>query len=229
MRLLFIHGSGGSAESWHYQTNHFKKSIAVDLPGHPHGELLDTIDGCVDWLHDYVLKKDLRDLVLVGHSLGGGIALLYTLKYPERVKGIVTVGSGARLRVHPMTLEMLEKEVENPEHFGEFATQSLALIEKDVADVMARRTIENGPAVMLNDLRACDRFDIMDRLEEIQVPLLALCGDQDIMTPPKYSSFMVSSINGAKAEIIQGGTHMVFAEKPEEVNKAIEDFINEIE
>ena len=229
MQLIFIHGSGGSGESWRYQANHFKNAIAVDLPGHPEGELPDTVDSYVDWLHDYVLKMDLQDLVLVGHSLGGGIALLYSLKYPERLKGVVTVGSGARLRVHPMTLEMLEKEIETPGQFGEFAALSLDLVEKGFADVLKQRTIENGPAVMLNDMRACDRFDVMDRLGEIQVPLLALCGDQDMMTPPKYSSFMVNSIKGAKAEIIPGGTHMVLAEKPGEINRAIEDFLIEIE
>ncbi len=229
MQLIFVHGSGGSGEAWRYQVNHFKNAVAVDLPGHPEGELLNTIDGCADWLNDYIMKMDFQDVVLIGHSLGGGIALQYSLKYPGRLKGVVTVGSGARLRVLPMILEMLEKEVEEPAQFGEFASQPFESVEKGFAEVLTQKTLENGPTAMLNDLKACDQFDVMDRLEEIQVPLLALCGDQDIMTPPKYSRFMVDGIKGAKVEIIPGGTHMVFAEKPDEVNKAIDIFINEIE
>ncbi len=77
----------------------------------------------------------------------------------------------------------------------------------------------------LNDLRACDEFDIMNRLGEIGVPTLAICGSDDIMTPPKYSHRLVEKIPGARAVIIQGGTHMVFAEKPGEVNAAIDEFL----
>jgi pimeloyl-ACP methyl ester carboxylesterase len=48
------------------------------------------------------------------------------------------------------------------------------------------------------------------------------------MTPPKYTKYLVDRIEGARAVIISGATHMVFAEKPEEVNKAIEDFLKSL-
>ena len=79
---------------------------------------------------------------------------------------------------------------------------------------------------MLNDMKACDQFDIMDRAKDISTPTLAICGSEDVMTPPKYSQFVADSIPGARAVFIDGGTHFVFAEKPEEVNQAIENFIN---
>ena len=87
MQLIFIHGSGGSKESWFHQTQYFNGSIALDLPGHPQGNLIPTIDGYVEWLHKTVQNAGYRHLVLVGHSLGGGIALLYALKYPQDVAG----------------------------------------------------------------------------------------------------------------------------------------------
>jgi pimeloyl-ACP methyl ester carboxylesterase len=83
--------------------------------------------------------------------------------------------------------------------------------------------------VTLNDLRACDTFDVMDRLGEIRLPLLALCGDEDTMTPPKYSHFLAEKIPTARAVVVSGGTHMVFAEKPAEVNAAIDEFVREIQ
>ena len=85
--------------------------------------------------------------------------------------------------------------------------------------------MENGPAVTLNDLRACDEFDIMERLGEIRAPALAICGTDDIMTPPKYSQFLVDKLPDARAVIVPAGTHMVFAEKPEAVNAAIGEFL----
>jgi pimeloyl-ACP methyl ester carboxylesterase len=82
--------------------------------------------------------------------------------------------------------------------------------------------------VTLNDLRACDAFDIMDRVSGIRVPTLALCGSDDIMTPPKYSLYLAEKMPDARAVIVDGGTHMVFAEKPEAVNGAIQEFLQQL-
>jgi pimeloyl-ACP methyl ester carboxylesterase len=229
MQLIFIHGSGGSKESWFHQTQYFKGSIALDLPGHPQGNLIPTIDGYVEWLHKTVQKAGYRHLVLVGHSLGGGIALLYTLKYPEEVKGIITVGSGARLRVHPMYLEALEKAIKDPSKVENKTNPAFDFIDTELRAVLNRRSMENGPAATLNDMKACDQFDIMEQIAQINIPTLALCGDQDVMTPPKYSLYLASHMPKAKALVIEGGTHMVFAEKPLEVNRAIDEFLQSLE
>lgn len=228
MKLVFIHGSGGSKESWKHQTDYFKDSEALNLPGHPDGEALETIDECVEWLHEYFTDKGYTDLVIAGHSLGGGIALLYGLKYPEHVKGLIPVGSGARLRVHPQYLEELEKAIADPEGSPVLREGPSGLIDPELAETMARRSEENGPEVRLKDLLACDRFDIMDRLGEIDIPTLVICGTEDIMTPPKYSHFLADNMPKARAIIIPGGSHMVYVEKPEEVNRAIDEFLNEI-
>ena len=68
----------------------------------------------------------------------------------------------------------------------------------------------------------------MDRVHEIKLPTLVLCGSNDILTSPKYTKYLASKIEGARDVIIEGGTHMVFAEKPGLVNKAIEDFLNSL-
>jgi pimeloyl-ACP methyl ester carboxylesterase len=229
MKLIFLHGSGGCRESWHHQARFFADADAVDLPGHPEGELCTSIDAYVEWLRGYIQERAYRRIVLVGHSLGGAIAFLYALRYPDDLEGIISVGSGARLRVHPIYLKGLEKAIEKPELFEEFQATGRELIEPELAEILRRRGIENGPAVTLNDLRACDEFDIMDRLAEIRVPTLAICGSDDIMTPPKYSHHLVEKIPGARAVIVQGGTHMVFAEKPDQVNAAIDEFLQGLE
>jgi pimeloyl-ACP methyl ester carboxylesterase len=69
----------------------------------------------------------------------------------------------------------------------------------------------------------------MERIAEINIPTLALCGDQDVMTPPKYSLYLADHMPRAKALVIEGGTHMVFAEKPLEVNRAIDEFLQTID
>lgn len=228
MKLIFIHGSGGMKEAWYYQTKHFPDAEAIDLPGHPDGEPRTSVEGYVDWLRGYIYERGYRDVVLAGHSLGSAIAQLYALKYPEDLKGLILIGGGAKLRVHPMYLEMLEKAISDPRMLEGFMEIGWELIDPELKKVLERRALENGPAVFLNDMLCCDRFDIMDRVHEIKIPTLALCGSQDIMTPPKYSNYLAEKIAGAKAVIIDGGTHMVAAEKPEEVNQAIEDFVKSL-
>jgi len=228
MQLIFVHGSGGCGAYWHHQTDFFPGSVAVDLPGHPEGALLPTVAEYADWLDAYVEANGYRDVVVIGHSIGGAIAMLYALKRPAELRAIVLVGSGARLRVLPQMLRSLEKALDDPELFAELIRPAWQKVEPGLADALRKTSEQIGPAAFLNDLRACDRFDILDRLAEIGTPTLAICGSEDVMTPPRYSHFLASGIEGASAEIIQGGTHMVFLEKPAAVNRAIERFLERL-
>ena len=228
MKLIFIHGSGGCKEVWHYQTRHFPEADAVALPGHPYGEPCTSVDSYVEWLRGYIHDKGYYDVVLAGHSLGGAIAQLYALKYAEDLEGLILIGSGARLRVGTMYLETLKQAQSNRSIFEDFFHKSYELIEPELREVLQRKALEGDPAVLLNDMLCCDRFDIMDRVHEIKVPTLALCGSEDIMTPPKYTKYLASKIVEAREVIIEGGTHMVFAEQPGVVNRAIEDYLDSL-
>jgi len=228
MKLILLHGAGGCKESWKHQLEFFEEAEALDLPGPPEGEPYRTMDAYVQWLRDYNRGKGYTQVIIVGHSLGGGIALLYALKYPDEVLGIIPIGSGARLRVHPMTLETLEKAIDDPDSSTATEPPPNPLIDAELAEVMKRRRIENGPALILSYFRTCDNFDILDRVQEINVPTLAICGTEDIMTPPKYTQYMVEKMPNAKAVIIPEGSHMVYVEKPKEVNQAINEFLQEL-
>ena len=228
VKLIFIHGSGGCKEVWRYQTEHFPEADAIDLPGHPYGEPRTSVDSYVEWLRSYVRGCSYHDVVLAGHSLGGAIALLYALKYPDDLKGLIIISSGVRLRVGNIYLEMLEQAQSNPHILENYFNQSFGSITPDFREILQRRYLENGSAVVLNDMLCCDKFDIMDTVYKIKLPTLILCGSNDIMTPPKYSRYLASKIEGSKEIIIEGVTHMVFAEKPAVVNKAIKDFLNNL-
>jgi pimeloyl-ACP methyl ester carboxylesterase len=225
MKLIFLHGSGGCKESWQHQVRFFEDADAIDLPGHPEGEPCASIEGYVEWLRVYIREQGYGNVVLVGHSLGGAIAFLYALEHPGELDGIVSLGSGARLRVNPVYLEGLERAIAKPELFLDVQNTDKELIDPELAEILKRRGMENGPAVMLNDLRACDAFDVMDRVSQIETPTLAICGSRDIMTPPKYSHYLVEKMPNARVVVVDGGTHMVFAEMPREVNAAIDEFV----
>ncbi len=224
MKLLFIPGSGAGGEVWQYQTEYFADSEGIFLPGHPEGEPCTSIDDYVEWLRDYIHQQGYQDVVLAGHSLGGGIAQLYGVKYPDELKALILIGTGARLRVRPDILDGLRNMIGNQDAWRKNIGDPSSL-----ADPILRQAAEAklriGPAVQLNDMLCCDKFDIMPEIQNIKLPTLVLCGTEDEMTPVKYTKYLADHIAGATEVIIDGATHMVFIEKPQEVNQAIEKFL----
>jgi len=168
-------------------------------------------------------------VVLAGHSFGGAIALMYALKYPQELKGIIIIGSGARLKVHPMYLTPCEEAIGgDPHRWHEMIEEWYRRTPADYRMRIIERQKAVGPAVMLNDFLACDKFDIMDRVHEIKLPALIICGESDFMTPVKYANYLGTKVANSNVVIVPGAGHSVFAEKPEVVNKAIDDFLNGI-
>jgi pimeloyl-ACP methyl ester carboxylesterase len=229
MKLVFIHGSGAIGEVWHYQKQHFKGADAPDLPGHPEGKLCNSMEEYSDWLHGYIEQKGYKDVVLAGHSLGGGIALQYAVKYPGDVKAVILIGSGARLRVLPMIIEAIKGKLDDRQGWMDTLVVPLyATVDEKTRNLLMPGLTRSGPAAQLNDFLCCDKFDIMEKVSSITVPVLAVVGDQDNMTPPKYSQYLVKNMPNCRMEVIEGGTHLAFLEKPQQVNAAIEKFLKEM-
>jgi len=226
MRLIFIHGSGAYGGIWRYQIDHLSNSGAINLPGHLQGQTLNSVEEYVDWLKECIRKKGHKDVVLAGHSLGGAITLMYALKYPQELKGIIIISSGARLRVHPRYLTPLEEAIKgNIQEWYQVLEGMHRLIPEDYKREVIEQQKAIGPAVMLNDYLCCDKFDLMDKVQEIKLPALVICGELDVMTPVKYANYLGAKLTNSQVVIIPQATHLVFAEKPNAVNKAIEDFV----
>jgi pimeloyl-ACP methyl ester carboxylesterase len=91
---------------------------------------------------------------------------------------------------------------------------------------LARRRLLGGNAAALQaDFHACNAFDLMGRLGDLSVPALVLCGEEDKMTPPKYSRYLAGHLPDAELVLIPGTGHMVMLEAPEAVARAILDFL----
>ena len=128
MVLLFIHGAGGLSEEWICQTDYFNNSVAISLPGHYQGEPCSSIEGYVDWLRGYIRHQQYQDVILAGHSMGGAIALLYELRYPGQTKGLILIGTGARLRVLPAFLAQLEVMANDEDTWRRYVEDSYRLV-----------------------------------------------------------------------------------------------------
>ena len=225
--LLFLHGAGGTHRHWGRQIRDLGDVtlVALDLPGHGRsvGEGRQSVEGYADLVAKFMAALDLENPIVVGHSMGGAIALDLVLRYEECLGGLVLVATGARLRVVPSLLEGMRNEFESTVEllcgyaYGPSASEEMARLGRG-------EMLAIGPEVLLGDFLACDRFDVMGRLGEVRVPTLVICGEEDQLTPLKYSRFLVDNIQGARLVTIPEAGHMVMLEKPQETTEAIAGF-----
>lgn len=226
--ILFVHGSGGDHTLWSYQIKGLRGAFsiaAVDLNGHGRSPFREG-EGLATYTEDVlaVLERLSGRALLVGHSLGGAIALNVALHHPERIGGLGLIGTGARLRVLPELLELLQRDFEAAVDLildwafaGEPEPQFLAKAREQMH--------KNGQKALLRDLLTCNSFDVMDQLDRIRVPTLVICGREDRLTPVKYSEYLRDHIPNASLKVIEGAGHMVMLEQPEQLNQAIREFL----
>ena len=81
------------------------------------------------------------------------------------------------------------------------------------------------PSVTIGDFAACAAFDVMPRVGAIRAPALAICGEEDQLTPPKYAEFLAAKIPGARLLLVEKAGHFVQLEQPEIVNAGIREFL----
>ncbi len=225
---VFIHGAGGSTVSWRHQKElqKYMEVILLDAPGHGSspGPAPDSVEGIRDAVREALISLNVGKCYLAGHSLGGAVAMSFALAYPEMVKGLILIGTGARLRVMPEFLEGVladkEKTVKSIIELAYGRTVPLPVKEEGIREMMKcdARTI-------YNDYFACDHFDVMGSLEAITLPTLIICALSDLLTPPKYSEYLNWKIKGSEIQLIEGSGHMMMIEKPVEVNAHIAKFV----
>lgn len=224
--LLYIHGAGGTSEVWLNQLSQIKDYplLALDLPGHgsSEGYPSDTIKGYSEIVQEFVRTLGFQSVILSGHSMGGGIVLECALAQPEWLKGIVLVDTGSRLRVKKEILEQLAKGIHPFEIIPYLYSQ------KSSPEVL-EKALENmkkiPPEVYYADFQACDAFDQSKEIQNINIPACILCGEEDRMTPLKYSQTLHEALPDSNLIIIPNAGHMSMQENPLEVNKAIAEFL----
>ena len=232
--IIFIHGSGENSIVWKGQLNDLNLNynlIAIDLPSHAESDDFPelSLDLYVDVIKKLVDFLNLKKIVLCGHSLGGAIVQEYFFKNQKEVSALILCGTGARLLVSPMILNSLKnnyQEFLNGLPMGAFYRKTSKEIKKTLVIEIAK----TNPEVSFADFTICDNFDVMDKVASINVPCLIVCGNEDKLTPIKYSQYFKDKIKDSKFVVIKDAGHMVMLEKPNEVNKAIEEFIeNDLE
>ena len=230
--IVFIHGSGDSARAWRLQLEKLSEHhrvFAIDLPGH--GQRKDTLPQettVLDYakaVHEIIQQElHLDRPIIAGHSLGGAIALMMALEYGNELSGLILIGTGARLRVLPASLEAARTSPQQARIFLIRAGVAPVNVETVPSTILSDQ-VEPASYILYRDLAACNIFDCMPRLQDIHLPTLIICGTDDTATPVKYSQYLHDHIAGSTLRIIADAGHYVMREKPELVNAAITEWL----
>jgi len=227
--IFLIHGAGGRAELFNSQLRSLDQEFnacALELPGHGDtpGPGLDRVEAYASWAAAQIDKSGAAPVAVLGHSLGGAVAVTVALERPDLLTGLILLGTGARLRVLPAILDgLVDRFGDTVNMIVEFAYGQGVSPQEKALGIEQMKAV--GPRTLLGDFTACNTFDLSDSLGEIKVPTLVLTGEADRLTPVKYGQYLADHITQARFQVIPGAGHLAMVERPEEVSAAVAEFL----
>ncbi len=253
--LLLIHGMGGTFENWELVIELLARHntvVAPDLPGHgasAPGAGDYSIGALAAGLRDLLIALGHDRATLVGHSLGGGIAMQFAYQFPEITERLVLVSSGGlgsevspvlRAAALPGANLFIAATAGPGRVAGSALARGLAAVglqpKPDVAEVARGYASLADPehrAAFLATLRAVvgtggQRVDAADRLYLIKgVPVLIVWGERDPIIPAHHAEQACKAIPGSRLEIFDGVGHMPQLEAPGRFVAVLERFLAE--
>lgn len=234
--ILYVHGSGATHRAWASQyapDGPHHPAVAVDLSGHGVSSDIETDPGpetLSAYVQDVTAAARRTDAdVLVGNSLGGAVVLQAVLDGIVSPSAVVLAGTGAKLRVHEHVRELLADDFEVAIDFLHddsrlFHDADEAVLERSKAEMRAV-----GQRVTRRDFLTCHRFDVRERLAEIAVPTLAICGERDQLTPPKYHEYLAENVQNGHFETVSNAAHLAMVERPDAFNEKLATFLASVD
>jgi pimeloyl-ACP methyl ester carboxylesterase len=200
------------------------------LPGHPDGDSLDTVEEYTEWLHGYLHQQGhLSDVVLSGFTLGACVALQYALDYPDEVAGLLLMTIAMRPKERaPGSLEFrlnAAKDEKVHEEWLDAMRHSMMFIESGLREQLIECHRIVGPISQYNDLVTIDNFDVQDRISELKTPLVLVRGLDDPGKPAEYELEIHEAVTGSKYVKLEQAGHFPMAERPDDINKLIEELM----
>lgn len=244
--LLLLHGSNASLHTWdgwvqELQSNY--RLIRLDLPGHgltgPHPENRYHWAEAARFVDHFVQKLGVDRFVIVGNSMGGGIAWNYALAFAQKVEKLVLLDARGIPPQEPLPFAFRAYSVPGlnglltvftprwivaqslRDVYGEASKVSEALIDR-YFDLGLREGNRRATAYRMSHL---DTYEALPRLAELKLPTLILWGEKDTWILPKYGHEFARRIAGAKLILYPGLGHVPMEEAPQETARDVRAFL----
>jgi pimeloyl-ACP methyl ester carboxylesterase len=233
--IVFLHGAGGDRTVWMQPARHFGSHgwsvLAPDLPGHGRspGPALGSIDALVGWTFRLLDSVGVQRAAIVGHSMGGAIALEAAAHAPERVTHVGLVGTAAAIPVNPALIETARKDPASA--YDMMTMWALAPSARVGASPTpgvylygAVRSIFDTSAEgsLATDLEACrDWTSGAAAAARVTCPATVILAERDVMTPTRRGRELAGMLKSASVTVIPAIGHMIPHEGPDAMLDAL--------
>ena len=213
--LLLLHGNGEDGSYFSSQISFFRKRyrvIAVDTRGHgrsPRGTAPFTMTQFAKDLKGLLDRLGIRTAHILGFSDGANIAMTFAIRYPESVKSLILNGGN-------LNAWGVKFSVQLPILLGYGLVSLIALFDKRA--VLKKEIL----GLMVHEPKLCS-----EELKGISAPTLVIAGTKD-MIRESHTNLIQKNIPGSRLCIMEG-THFIAAEKSEEFNKQVFEFLGAVE
>lgn len=229
--LVLLHGLFGALSNFEGIIDRFYNVYNVIVPILPIFELPIrklSVTGLVDYVADFVNFKGYDRIHVLGNSLGGHIALLYTLAHPEKVQSVILTGSSGLFESAMGSsfpkrgdYEFIKKKTQSTFYDPDVASKELI---DEVFDTVNDR---NKAIRIIATAKSAVRHNLGDRLHQITAPTLLVWGKQDQITPPFVGEQFHQLIHNSKLVFLDHCGHAPMMEHPQVFNEHLEAFLEE--
>lgn len=227
--LVLLHGAGGHSLGFldlARRLGQVRHVVALDLPGHGRSEALadEAAAGLLEAYRDATgnlcAAMGFARAILLGHSMGAAIVQLAAHAWPDRVAGMILVGAGARMPVHPATPELLRKR---PEDFPALVARAGYSPEtpRSIAERWGAGLPACTPELAARDFEACARFDSRPFAAAMSQPALVIGGADDVLISPRKTAELAALLPRCEHLTLPRAGHFPFHEREDEVAAAI--------
>ena len=228
--LLVLHGLFGALSNFTDVLEDFSKTCRVIIPLMPlyqRGvDITLSIDGLTDFIEEFAAEMELDSFSLLGNSLGGHIALVYTLRNPGQVDTLILTGSSGLFESgmgvgfpRRSSYGFVEERVAYTFYAPEMATKELV---DEVYDIV-NDNVKTLSVIKI--ARSAQRHNMRDDIGAIQTPTLLIWGLNDNITPPRVAHEFDKLIPNTELRFIDKCGHAPMMERPEIFNELLADFL----
>lgn len=227
--LLLLHGLFGALSNWDSVINTFSDRYRVIIPLLPIYEMpirQASLEGLLVYIEKFVAQKSLDDMTLLGNSLGGHLAILYTFKNPEQVRRLVLTGSSG-LFENGMGGSFPKRG--SYDYISERVAYTFydpAVASKDLIDEVFDITSSIPKCMSIVGIaKSAQRNNVAKDLYKIQVPTLLVWGLNDTITPAEVGHEFNRLIGDSELHFIDKCCHAPMMECPDQFNELLENWL----
>jgi pimeloyl-ACP methyl ester carboxylesterase len=235
--IVCLHGLGASADRWSKTIPILAKKyhvIAPDMIGFGYSdkpEISYTVDFFVNFIKKFVEKLEMKNLILMGASLGGHVALETVLTYNNAEKLVLVSPAGIMKESTPVLTHYIAAAMYPTFENAKKAFQEMAgggkVDETYTRDFVNRMQLPNAKYAFMSSVLGSKAAPILtDRLHRIKVPTLIMWGRKDTLIPVKFARKFHAGIQGSKLVVMEECGHTPYFETPERFCDIVLEFLH---